>query len=59
MIGESRSFEAEAGRDSATLGISAEYLIKISVQLRDITELLIDFHVLKKLMSEAKWGDGG
>jgi hypothetical protein len=55
LIGESRSFEAEAGRDSA----SAEYLIKISVQLRDITELLINFHVLKKLMSEAKWGDGG
>jgi hypothetical protein len=53
LISELRRFEAEVGRDSATLGISAEDLIRISAHLRDIIELLIDMHALKKLLAEA------
>ena len=53
LISELRGFEAEVGRDSATLGISAEDLIRISAHLRDIIELLIDMHALKKLLAEA------
>lgn len=53
LISELRGFEAEVGRDSATLGISTEDLIRISAHLRDIIELLIDMHALKKLLAEA------